>query len=108
MADINVQSIGITGLTPVYTAAAAAGDALQLGDGFFVHYKNGSAAAITVTLITPGTVSGLAVADRALTVPAGGDLMVKLDRRQYEDPVTGRAMATYSGVTTLSVAVLTS
>lgn len=107
MADINVQVIDADGLAPVHSAVAAGGDRLQVGGSLFAVFKNTSAAAITVTLETPGSVQGLAIADRAISVPAtNGEIFVSLDPGQYQNPTSGRAHVTYSAAAGLTVAVL--
>lgn len=107
MANIDAQFIDADGLTPAYSAAAAGGDALQLVDNAFVVFKNTSAAAITVTLVTPGRSSGLDIADRAIVVPAtNGEVHVALERNLYRNPATGRADVTYSAAAGLTLAVL--
>lgn len=105
MATVPLQSISASGSVPAYTACAAGGDELVIGDAAFAFFKNTSTAAITVTFVTPGTVRGLAIADQPLTVGAGGELMVALDRDLYAN-ANRRAGVTYSAVAGLSVAVL--
>jgi hypothetical protein len=58
-----------------------------------------------VTATTPGTVGDLAIADGAQTIAAAGAAFIPL-KSVYRDPLTGRAAITYSGVTTVTVAVL--
>lgn len=107
MANIDAQYIDADGLTPAYSAAAAGGDALQLVDNGFVIFKNTSAAAITVTLVTPGQSGGLDISDRTISVPAtNGEVHVALNREQYRNPATGRADVTYSAAAGLTLAVL--
>lgn len=105
MADLNIQTIDADGLTPAFAAAAGGGDHLQLGTDAFAVFRNGSGGSITVTFVTPGDVSGLAVADRAVVVAAGAEAWVALDSSVYKDPTTDRAHVTYSGVTSLTVGV---
>lgn len=105
MASLAAQRIATAGTAPVYTGASAGGDTAPVGGGLTLHVSNGSGAAITVTVVTPGTLDGLAIADAALSVPAGGHGFVPLTN-VYRDPVTGRAVITYSAVTTVNVAVL--
>lgn len=106
MANIDTQIVDADGLSPVYTACAAGGDALAAGDGVLYHFKNTSAGPLVVTAVTPGTVAGLAVEDRALTVPATGELFVVLPPETFRNTSTKRINLTYSGVTGLSVAAL--
>lgn len=105
MAALTIQSIDQDGLTPSYTAAAGGGDTVVVGAGSFLHVKNGGGGSITVTLVTPGTVSSLAIADQTVSVGAGAESMIALPDL-YKDPATGRGSITYSGVTTVTVANL--
>ena len=64
-----VQQIGRAGITPAFTAANTDGHTI-LNDGkTFIEVKNGSGAPITVTIDTPQTVDGLAVAQRTVWSP---------------------------------------
>jgi hypothetical protein len=72
------QQIVRTGLAPVFAGWDAG---LQHGfanDGrIFAQVKNTNAAVRTVTVQTPGTVDGLAVAERTVNIPATtGDVMI--------------------------------
>ncbi len=98
----NVPQIG--GLAPTYTAAAAGGDRVPAGDGVLIVVRNTSAAAITVTLVTPGTVEGdLAIADRTYTVAAtNGERMFPVGPNYRA--ADGLADLTYSAAAGLTVA----
>ncbi|WAZ20167.1 hypothetical protein STRCI_001266 [Streptomyces cinnabarinus] len=85
-------------------AAAGGGDTAQTGAGVLLAIKNADASPHTVTIATPGTVEGLAIADRPVTVPAGQTYVVPITDR-YRDPSTGRAALTYDGVTSVTVGV---
>lgn len=99
MALLQTQSIDADGLDPEYVAAAGGGD--TCAPGGFLHYKNGSGGSITVTLVTPGKVAGLDVADRPVAIPAGEERMITVGD-EYRNPATGLCSITYSGVTTLT------
>ena len=105
MAFLNQQQMTSAGGAITLAPAAAGGDTAEIGSGrSFLWCKNGSGAAITVTLATPGTVdSDLAVADRTVTVPAAGDRLIgPLNPTVYGSIVS----VTYSSVTSLTVAVV--
>ena len=107
MALLTPQQISIAGIAPTYAAAAGGGDTIAPDDRTFLHVKNGSGASITVTVVTPGTVGGLAIADLSVAVAAGADRMVgPLTAALFADPTTGLVPVTYSGVTSLTVAAL--
>lgn len=106
MATLTTQVMALAGLNPTYVAAAAGGDKIKPGDGVFLHVKNGDASSHTVTLVTPGDVEGLAVADRAVAVPAGQDRMIPVPVGLYRNPVDGLASITYDAVTSVTVAAI--
>jgi hypothetical protein len=105
MAVLTAQTVPLGGLQPTYAAAASGGDQAPVGEKLVLHVRNDDASSKTVTLATPGTVGGLAIADAAQTIPAGGDALIPL-KSTYRDPATGRAAVTYSAVTSVTVAVL--
>ncbi|MEU0109509.1 hypothetical protein ABZ313_29710 [Streptomyces sp. NPDC006251] len=105
MAALTTAVMPLTGGEIEYTAAAGGGDTCQTGTGVLLLVKNGDASSHTVTLATPGTVNGLAIADRAIVVPAGAELGIPVTN-DYRNPSTGRAAITYDGVTSVEVAVI--
>lgn len=102
MATLAVQRIDNDGLTPAYVAAEVGGDKVVPGEGSYVHVKNGDGTSTDVTLVTPGTVDGLAVADRTVTVAAGAEAKIAVPDL-YTNPVDGLASLTYSKVTSLTI-----
>jgi hypothetical protein len=73
---LTVQEISRTGksVTEQMTAATATHGEKFLNDGrTFLRVKNGNAATRTVTIETPGTVDGQALADLVVTIAATGD-----------------------------------
>lgn len=93
---------GLINLTPV---AATSGDQCATGSGVLLYVNNGDAAAHTVTMVTPGKVDGLDIADRTVSVPAGQTAYIPvLDL--YRDPATGLATINYDTTTSVTVAVL--
>lgn len=66
-----VQRITLAGTNVALTAPNADGDIIPAGQ-VALRVLNGSGAPITVTVITPGTVAGLAIADATATIPAAG------------------------------------
>lgn len=105
MATLTTQTAALAGLSVSYASAAAGGDQCATGQGLVLLVDNGDASSHTVTLATPGTVDGLAIADRTVTVAAGATAVIPLNDI-YRDPSTGRASLTYDGVTSVKVAVV--
>ncbi|WP_228979716.1 hypothetical protein [Streptomyces sp. DH12] len=104
MADLSAQRMTLGGLQPTYAAAAGGGDTAPIGNDIVLHVKNGDASPHTVTIATPGTVGGLAVADASQVIDAGDEAFIPL-RSVYRGP-DGRAAISYDGVTSVTVAVL--
>lgn len=75
---LTVQEIGHGGAAETFVAAAAAatGNKFPADGKTWLHVKNTGTQKI-LTISTPGTVDGLAVAERTITIPATtGDIMV--------------------------------
>lgn len=76
-AEIAVTDITRAGVWPNATAVDITSGNMFANDGrVFVHVTNTGTAGHTLTFITPITVSGLAVADHAVSIPAGGQLAI--------------------------------
>lgn len=105
MAALSTQVVPLSGAAVAYTAAAGGGDTCQTGAGVLLMVKNGDASSHTVTLATPGTVNGLAIADRQVLVAAGSEVAIPVTN-DYRAPSTGRAAITYDAVTSVTVAVI--
>lgn len=107
MAALTTQTIPLTGVAPTYAAAAGGGDTCDPGSRTFLHVKNGGGGSINVTLTTPGSKGGVAISDPVIAVANGTEKMIgPLDPALFGDPTTGKVGVAYSGVTTVTVAVL--
>lgn len=96
------QAVTDAGLDPAYTAANVDGHSIP--PGALLHVKNGGGASINVTLQTPVTFQGKAVADTVVAVPAGAERIIGgLKPTLYGDSV----LVDFSGVTTVTVAAFT-
>lgn len=98
-----------TGLVPTVAAASAGGD--KVVPGTRLHVINGSAAPITVTLVTPGTQDGdLAVGDRTFTVPNGvfpaNFGVIDVPSELYRNAADGLASITWSASASVTFFVL--
>jgi hypothetical protein len=108
MADvaINPQDITRASITPSYTGSLSVSDTYTVTNNgrVFLHFKKTGAGNCTVTITTPETVDGLAVADRTITVEATtGDRMVGLFPGLHYN-TSGSIRFTCSDITGLSVA----
>lgn len=106
MAALTTTVLPLTGVRfdDKLVAAAGGGDTAQTGAGVLLAVKNADASSHTVTIATPETFDGLALADRTMAVPAGQTFVIPLTDR-YRDPSTGVAAITYDGVTSVTVGV---
>lgn len=103
---ITPQTITIDGLDPTYEAANVDGNSIAGRGRRFLHVDNASAGAITVTLPTPATTGeGLAIEDVAVSVPAGGERMIRIGGSLF-DQGADTVHIDYSAVTSVTVAVL--
>lgn len=103
---ITPQSVTSTGAAITYEAANVDGHSYLLNQSRVLHVKNGSATvALTVTIPTPGTVDGLAITDRTITVPISSDRFVALGAGTTYLQSGGVAHIDYSAVTSVTVAV---
>lgn len=100
---LTVQQIARTGIVPSYAAANVAGNSLANSGKEFLHIKNGAVSSITVTIETPGTVDGQAVADRTVTIGAGAEKMIGPFPPQTYNQDSGEVYVDYSAITTVTV-----
>ena len=106
MATLTAKGAARTANKITQAAADVAGDDFVTTGAEAVLIENGSASPITVTVVTPATVDGLAVADREIIIPAGEmHLCGPWPRGVYGD-ANHKVSLTYSDVTSLTVAVL--
>lgn len=86
---VTQDATGLQGAVIDFSVNATAGDTCECGtDGSprQLLVQNTSGVSTTVTLTTPGTVSGLAVADNAPTVAAGAIRSIPVPASLYADP----------------------
>lgn len=111
MADIRIepQQVEDVGRVAAYTSPLTTTDTyLVRNDGrVFLHFKKSGAGACTVTVQTPKTIHGLAVADRTASVAAsGGETFVGPFPAEAYDDKDHDVRFTVSEITGLSVAAL--
>jgi len=107
MALLTAQQITVTGLQPVYAAVSASDTLVHPGgDAVFLHVKNAGGGADTVTLVVPGSLYGVAIADATVSVPAtSGDRMILIPPG-LGDPVTGLITVLHGATASVTCALL--
>jgi hypothetical protein len=108
MAVLGTQTIDDDGTVVTFQAAAAGGDKASPGYGNVLEVVNAHATlSRTVTLVTPITVSGLAVTDRTLVVAALTTGRIHLKPPEIYTSTDGLMDITYSdAAANLTVAVV--
>ena len=72
-----------------------------------LHVTNGSGGSLTVTIVTPGTSDGLAVADRTVTIPNGEERVIgPFLRAIYNATATGKVTVQFSATTSVTCQAL--
>lgn len=102
---LTVQQIVRGGLTPSYAAANADGHSLPNGGTEFIHVKTGGTGT-TVTIQTPGTVDGLAVAERTIVIGTSSERMIGPFPRQTYNQAADEVYIDFSSVTTVTIAAI--
>ncbi|MFI5769654.1 hypothetical protein ACIA74_14045 [Streptomyces sp. NPDC051658] len=107
MATLATQAVALAGLNPTYASAAAGGDKVECGDRNFIHVKNGSASAVTVTLTATAMVRGQAVSNLTVSVPASGERLIgPIQPDLLQNQTDGLCAVGYSASATVTVASL--
>ena len=99
--------ITVAGVVSTLAAANVDGHVVPLTDGTYIEVKNGSVASINVTVQTPVTVGGRAVADDVIAVAAGATKKIALDKTVHGQTAgadRGKAYIDFSAVTTVTCA----
>ena len=104
---VTPQTLSNAGITPTYNAATATdGDAFANDGNTFIHVKNASSQ-VTLTIQTPATVSGVAIAEQTVTIPATtGDKMIGPFNTTVFSQADGKVYLDWSGVTGVTFAVI--
>ena len=108
MATLTTQTVTRAGVQMTYAAATGGGDKFTPDATTFLHVKNGSAGALTVT-VTPTKVPipNLTTTFAAVSVNATtGDNMMGPFPSEFFAGSDGLASITYSGVTSLTIAAV--
>lgn len=106
MATRATETVAFTGTVPTYHAASGGGDKVAPTEGTLLHVKNASGGSINLTIATPGTIRGLAIADQVVAVADGAvGKFIPLDP-VYRDPADGLASLSWSSPTSVTFAVI--
>src|SRR3972149_5289353 len=100
MAQLTVQKIALTGITPTYNVAAVAGDTFINNGKTFLHVKNGGASPITVTIDSKVLSNYGTDVDIVVSIPATSEKIIGLFDAVRFDDAFGIANITYSAKTT--------
>ena len=106
MALLATQTISYAGIAETLVAAAGGGDEFTPEEGQFIKVVNGGGGSINVTIVTPGTFKGQAIADIVVAVPNGAHRLIRVTPPElFANPADGKGDITYSGVTSVTVGV---
>jgi hypothetical protein len=106
MGDFAAEQVTSSGLAAsIRNATVGPGEDTVPPDSI-VRANNGSGASVTLTVVTPGTVDGLAITDRQVVIPAGQARYVRLPRAVYRSPADGKVHLQWSAVTSVTFEVI--
>ena len=106
MATLTAVTAVRTGVTMVPVAAAGGGDQFLNFGREIVYVKNASGGSITLTFAPAGLPGGLALATYTVVVAPAAERIIGPFDPAYFSSVAGVVTITYSGVTSLTVALL--
>jgi hypothetical protein len=107
MALLVTQTVTQAGTVPAFVAASAGGDTMVPGPTTSLRVKNGGGAPVTVTLDSVAPCSQGFDHNLTVAVAAGAEAEIgPIDAARFAQPSTGLAAITYSGVTSVTVAVM--
>lgn len=108
-AELSVETPTIDGLDPTFTAATLTdGNMFRNTGSETVFVKNGGGGAVAVTVPTPGTVRGLDIEDKIVSVPAGEErILGRFDPGLYNQSGADAGMCyiEYDQITSVTVGV---
>ena len=101
---LTVQDIVQAGVAATYASANADGNSVPCDGSHWIEVVNGAGAPVTVTVPTPGTIDGLAVADLTVTVTNGTTKKIRIPPSRVTAQTDGTAHIDYSSATSITVA----
>ena len=105
MGSYTVQEVVRAGVVPTENAVAASDTFSNDGHTILI-VTNGSGGSVNVTLTTPGTVDGLAVADRVVAVGNGVKKAIGPFPRSLYNDSDGKVTVAYDGTTSVTAMAL--
>lgn len=113
MANLSTEKIKESGTVPTLVAASGGGDAIDKNTGKeFLYVSNGGGGSINVTFAAQNTDASnsnfgeIVKGDRIVAVAAGAVSLIGPFARTAFNDINGRVQVTYSGVTSVTVGVL--
>lgn len=106
MATLTARTVVRAGVDPALVACSGGGDEFVNTGAEFILVTNGHTSDWVVTIATPATVDGLAVADRTVTIPDGESRLIGPFPKATYNSGTNKVNLTYDGVTAMTIAVL--
>lgn len=103
---ITAAQIDADGLVASQAAANVDGHSVTWRENLFLCVVNGSGSSITVTVQTPKTYGGLALADLTVTVAAGATVYIPLGNAELYRRSDGTVYVDFSSVTSVTVQAL--
>ena len=105
---LSIQEISAAGLVATYSAANVDGNSIlnTSKEDICLHVKNGGGGSINVTLQTPASSHGEPIAERVVAVAAAAETFFGPFNRDVFNQSDGSVYVDYSGVTSVTVAVL--
>lgn len=105
MATLSVQDINTAGVTLSFAAAAGGGDQFSNDGKTLLYVKNGGGGSINVTIASQRACDQGATHNTVVAVANGSEKTIgPFPPERYND-ASGNAQVTYSGVTSVTVAV---
>jgi hypothetical protein len=101
---LTVQKIEPAGLQPAFVAANTDGVSVENNGYTYIELINNHTEAHTATIDHPGTIDGLAVANRTVEVPASETRKIGPFTARYNQAGTTYIHVDFSNVTSLSAA----
>jgi hypothetical protein len=106
MATLTAQKASLAGTTPSFASAAGGGDEFLNDGDTVIHVKNGSGGSINVTVNSQTPCSQGFDHDLVVAVGAGAEKIIGPFAKARFDDANGKVQLTYSGVTSLTLAVI--